>query len=78
MADLLRGVTMTERGDFKFTVKESSDGTPWIAAEPSEKLLAAIPGQLGFELKAGTSYEEAKSVAAFLNTHVAAITHTTI
>jgi hypothetical protein len=69
---------MTERGDFRFTVKESADGTPWIAAEPSGKLLPAIPGQLGFELKAGTNYEEAKSVAAFLNTHIAAITHTTI
>ncbi len=46
---------MTKRGDFRFIVKEGAEGKPWIAAEPSGELLASLPGQLGFELKAGTS-----------------------
>jgi hypothetical protein len=40
--------------------------------------LGNIPGHLGFELKPGTSYEEAKTVASFLNTHIAAIIHTAL
>jgi hypothetical protein len=35
-------------GDFRFIVKESADGEPWIAAEPAGELLATHPGQLGF------------------------------
>jgi hypothetical protein len=61
---------MTERGDFRFTVKESANGTPWIAAEPS--------GPPRFRAKTRTNYEEAKTVASFLNTHIAAIIHTEI
>ena len=76
MADLLKRSDDDRAWRFRFTVKESADGTPWIAAEPSGKLLPAIPGELGFELKAGTSYEEAKSVCRLSqHTHRGGHTH---
>jgi hypothetical protein len=69
---------MTERGSYKFTVKETADGTPWIAAEPAGGTLASFPGSLGFELRPGTSYDFAKTLAGYLNTHIVGITHTQV
>ena len=59
-------------------MKEGADGRPWIAAETAGKSLVSLPGQLGFELKPGSTYEDAKMVAAFMNRHVRGITHTEI
>jgi hypothetical protein len=67
---------MTERGEFRFTVKEAGDGRPWIAAEPAGDSLTSLPGLLGFELRPGSTYEDAKTVASFMNLHIAGITHT--
>ena len=69
---------MTERGEFRFTVKEAADGRPWIAAEPAGKSLVTLPGLLAFELGPGTTYDDAKTVASFMNLHIAGITHTEI
>ena len=69
---------MTERGDFSFIGKEAADDRPWIAAKPAGRSLSSIHCHLGFELKSGTSHEEAKAVASFLNIHIEAITHTEI
>ena len=69
---------MTERGEFRFAVKEGADGRPWIAAEPAGTSLVSIPGQLGFALRPGSTYDDAKTVASLLNRHVAGITHTEI
>jgi hypothetical protein len=57
-------------------VKETADGSPWIAAEPTGDTLVNLPGHLGFELRSGTSHDFAKTLAAYLNTHIVAITHT--
>ena len=69
---------MTERGEFRFTVKEAADGRPWIAAEPAGKSLVTLPGLLAFELSPGTTYDDAKTVASFMNLHIAGINHTEI
>jgi hypothetical protein len=46
---------MTERGEFRFTVKESQDGKPWIAFEPAGRKLTSLKGLLGFDLKDGAT-----------------------
>ena len=47
--------------------RQGSRRRPWIAAEPAGRSLSSILGHHGFELKSGTSHEEAKAVASFLN-----------
>jgi hypothetical protein len=64
---------MTERGEFKFTVKDREGDEQWIAFEPVGPRLKSIRGLLGFELKAGA---DANAVAQFLNTHVRALSLT--
>jgi hypothetical protein len=40
----------TERGNYRFTVKEDGVGTPSIACEPCGGRLPSFPGLLGFDL----------------------------
>jgi hypothetical protein len=63
----------TERGEFRFTVKDREGDEQWIAFEPVGPSLKSIKGLLGFDLKAGA---DAKAVAQFLNTHVRALSLT--
>lgn len=68
----------TDRARYRFTVKEYSDGTAWIALEPLRSNLPLLgDGFLGMDLPPGTSYEEAKRVASFLNDHIECVTATT-
>lgn len=68
----------TKRGEYKFTVKEYHDGTPWIAFEPLHKTLEIDEnGMLGFDLANGTSYEKAEEIARFLNKNIKSLAHTT-
>ena len=68
----------TQRGEYKFTTKEYSEGTPWIAAEPLGNIIN-FPGDgfLGFDLKRGTDLNEAKEIAKFMNDNLSAISLTT-
>ena len=63
----------TEIGEYTFTVKEDAVGTPHIVFEPSggeHKFLKESDGILGFELPKGTTYDEAKEIARFLNKNI--------
>lgn len=51
--------------DFLFTVRKREDGTPWIAVRPNES-----DEEIGLELYRGTSIEEAKQLARFLNGNI--------
>jgi len=54
----------------QFIAKKCPDGQPWIALEPGS-LELATPGEIaGFELYAGTSIEEARQLARFLNNNI--------
>ena len=66
---------MAERGNFKFTVKESASG-PWIRAEPYEELAILRGGTLGFELRMNTTGDEAAQIAKFMNEKLRCITYT--
>ena len=68
---------MTERGEFRFTVKEAADGRPWIAAEPAGKSLVTLPGLLAFELSPGTPMITQRPLL-FHDLHIAGIGYTEI
>ena len=63
---------MTERGEYRFTVKEYASGAPFIAAEPAGDTLSI--GQLGFDLTPGTSYDKAREIARYMNDHIEYVT----
>jgi hypothetical protein len=61
-----------QRGQYRYTVKDGADGTPWIAGEPAGTPLTIIGTagedlQIGFTLRSGTTYEEAKRVEKWMN-----------
>jgi hypothetical protein len=72
----------TQRGRFRFRVTAYADGTPWIMTDPlyaSDRLkILGKTGFIGFDLKAGTTGEEAEKVARFLNEHMEYITCTLV
>lgn len=68
---------MTERNEYHFAVKEFNDGTPWIAFEPLQGNLAILKGgMLGFDLREGTTLEEAHQLASLLHEKVNGVSFT--
>ena len=62
---------MTERGKYRFTVKEGKDGTPSLLFEPAGAQLDILKyRQLEIELSIGTTVHEARSLASALNVHM--------
>jgi len=60
-----------QRGQYRYTVKEREDGSPWIATEPAGVSLKIIGTngsdlQIGFTLRPSTTLEEAHKVARTL------------
>jgi hypothetical protein len=55
---------MTERGHYRFTVKESARGHFWVVAEPAGDTIKSLDDcVLGFDLEAGASHGHAVAVA---------------
>ncbi|MGA7327280.1 MAG: hypothetical protein WBX25_23025 [Rhodomicrobium sp.] len=52
---------------------QSADGTPWIALQPKHDGFKDFRGEIGLDLFRGTSLEEAKQLARFLNSNIKAI-----
>jgi hypothetical protein len=69
---------MTDRARHSFTVKEFGDGTPWIMLEllDGQELPVLRRGFLGLDLKEGTTYDQAKALAATLNESVISTSYT--
>lgn len=62
---------MHQTSVFKFMVKESGAGVPWIALEPADENLPVLgEGNLGFDLVDGASLADAEEVARVLNRHI--------
>ena len=66
---------MTKRAKPVFTVKEYSDGKPWLAIEYATSD-QDFPLSFGLDLKVGTTYNQAKEIAHYLNEHVTDFTFT--
>lgn len=70
----------TDRARYVFKVSQYADGTPWIATEPVDgdlAVLTPVKGFLGFDLRTGTTFEQAEEIAKFMNEHIEAISCTT-
>lgn len=71
---------MTERAEHTFTVKEFEDGTPWVALElhKAPELPILERGFLGFDLRPGTTLEQARELANHLNKLVSTTNYTAV
>jgi hypothetical protein len=68
---------MTKRTTIRFRVTSYANGTPWIVIEPlSGGDLALFQKLIGFDLPAGTTFEEAESICKFLQNNIEKITET--
>lgn len=69
----------TQRAKSHFRACEEADGTPWIICEPQGKIeIAALRGGfIGFDLKPGTSLQEAEKLAALLRDTITNVAVTT-
>lgn len=54
----------------QFVAKKCDSGQPWIALQPSGLEEAPLNDFSGFELYAGTSIDEARQLARFLNNNI--------
>ena len=62
---------MHQTSGFKFVVKESGAGVPWIALEPEGENLAVLGnGNLGIDLVDGATIADAQELARALTHHV--------
>ena len=66
-----------ESAEFVFVVRLREDGAPWIALQPKNEGFACLKGEIGLDLYRGTSLEEAKQLARFLNSNIKAVTYRT-
>jgi hypothetical protein len=67
----------TERANCVFAVKEFADGKPWIMLERSGEGLEVLgDGYIGFELKEGTTLQEAEDLAATLCKSISTVSYT--
>ena len=63
---------MRKSSESLFVVRRYEDDTPWIAIQPLEGLQNAAGG-IGLDLYRGTSLEEAKQLARFLNSNIKSV-----
>lgn len=59
--------------EYLFVVRKREDETPWIALQPKADGFADMRGEIGLDLYRGTSLEEAKQLARFLNSNIRAV-----
>lgn len=61
----------TERVAIRATVKENTDGIPFLYFERTSPPMPTFgPVNWGFELRLGTTLEEAEALASHINQHV--------
>jgi hypothetical protein len=66
---------MMKSAEFMFVVRRRGDDTPWIALEPKQDGLTDIEGEIGLDLYRGTSVDEAKQMARFLNSNIKSVNY---
>ncbi len=65
-----------ESAEFLFVVRlREEDGALSVALQPKHEGLAHIRGEIGLELYRGTSLEEAKQLARFLNSNIKSVSY---
>ena len=70
---------MTERTRMHFAVRASASGKPFIVYEPMVENLSILDrGFLGFDLKPGTTNDEAERLARELNDAITSVSYTVV
>ena len=64
-----------ESAEFLFAVRLREDGAPWVALQPKHEGFATFKGEIGLDLYRGTSLEEAKQLARFLNSNIKSVSY---
>jgi hypothetical protein len=59
--------------EFLFVVRLREDGAPWLAMQPKHEGFEVMNGEIGLDLYRGTSLEEAKQLARFLNSNIKSV-----
>ena len=62
-----------ESAEFLFVVRLRGDGAPWVALQPKHEGFVTLKGEIGLDLYRGTSLEEAKQLARFLNSNIKSV-----
>jgi hypothetical protein len=66
----------TERGKYRFTVKEGAEGQPFLMAEDGGEQIATftdLRASFGLELRRGITVEEAREIAHKINEWVTGV-----
>ena len=67
---------MSEKSaEFLFVVRLREDGAPWVILQPKHEGLEDLKGEIGLDLYRGTSLEEAKQLARFLNSNIKSVSY---
>jgi hypothetical protein len=69
-------MAQTERGSYRFSVKETARGTFFLAAEPAGDTLKGLYGLLGLHLEEGATLAEALRIADLMNSKITSLTLT--
>ena len=70
-------MAQTERGKYRFTVKESANGEPWIMLEPLGETLPLLKnGFISFDLRAGITLDDAQKLTQELNKEITGVSVT--
>lgn len=64
-----------DSAEFLFVVRLRDDGAPRVVLQPKREGFATLKGEMGLDLYRGTSLEEAKQLARFLNSNIKSISY---
>ncbi len=66
---------MKKSAEYLFAVRLGEDGAPWVALQPKHQGIEDLRGEIGLDLYRGTSLEEAKQLARFLNSNIKSVSY---
>ena len=67
-----------ENAEFLFVARLRENGAPWVVLQPKHEGLTTLKGEIGLDLYRGTSLEEAKQLARFLNSNIKSISYAAV
>ena len=64
-----------EIAEFLFVVRLGENGAPGVVLQPKHEGFVTLKGEIGLNLYRGTSLEEAKQLARFLNSNIKSVSY---
>ena len=61
--------------EFVFVARESKEGAPLVVLQPKHGGIELLKGEIGLDLYRGTSLQEAKQLARFLNSNIKSVSY---